>query len=191
MGFTVTRPAGTKDAEFEAYTRLLRQQGKNLGNLPRVPDPENPGRRWVYMWNTQEEAQQFADELTEQTGENGWRVESTVAPPSNGPFGPVLFQLARRSDGLMLALHPLSLAMIQEALPDATPGVTNTFIDTQTWNDFLKTQGSLSDLVAEIVPLLTGLSRNQLTDFGYAVIDADTDQTWVYVPPAGVSQGQA
>ena len=137
MGFTVTQPGGTKDAQFEAYTRLLRQQGKNLGNLPRVPDPENPRRRWVYMWNTPEEAQQFADELKEQTGENDWRVESTAAPPSNGPFGPVLLQLARRSDGLMLALHPLSLAMIREALPDATPGATNTFIDTRTWTDFL------------------------------------------------------
>jgi len=47
MGFTVTRPVGTKDAEFEAYVRLLRQQGKDLANLPRVPDPENPRRRWV------------------------------------------------------------------------------------------------------------------------------------------------
>ena len=36
MGFTVTRPVGTKDAEFEAYVRLLRQQVKDLANLPRV-----------------------------------------------------------------------------------------------------------------------------------------------------------
>jgi hypothetical protein len=81
MGFTVTRPVGTKDAEFEAYVRLLRQQGKGLANLPRVPDPENPRRRWVYVWNSQEEAQRFADELKEQTGDNGWRVEPTAAPP--------------------------------------------------------------------------------------------------------------
>ncbi len=59
--------------------RLLRQQGKDLANLPRVPDPENPRRRWVCVWNTQE-AQQFADELKEQTGDNGWRVEPTAAP---------------------------------------------------------------------------------------------------------------
>ena len=47
MGFTVTRPGGTKNAEFEAYARLLRQQGKELGNLPRVPDPENSSRPMV------------------------------------------------------------------------------------------------------------------------------------------------
>jgi hypothetical protein len=32
---------------------------------------------------------------------------------------------------------------------------------------------------------------DKLTDLGYAVIDADTDQTWVYVPPAVVAYGQA
>ena len=190
MGFTVTRPVGTKDAEFEAYARLLRQQGKDLANLPRVPDPENPRRRWVYVWGTQQEAQQFADELKEQTGDDVWRVEATSASPSNGPFGPVLIQLARRGDGLVFALHPLSRAMIQDAFPGARPGVTNVFVDTQTWNDFLKTQGNLSDLVEEVIPTLTGLKMEQLTDLGYAVIDADNDQTWVYVPPAGAAQSQ-
>src|SRR5947209_2402248 len=191
MGFTVTRPGGTKDGEFEVYARLLRQQGKDLGNLPRVPDPENPRRRWAYVWNTQEEAQPFAEELKEETGDSRWRVEHTAAPPSNGPFGPVLIQLARRSDGLGFALHPLSRAMIRQTFPDATPGATNAFINTQTWNDFVKTQGSLSDLVEELLPSLTGLSMEQLTDLGYAVIDADNDRTWVYVPPAGAAQGQA
>jgi hypothetical protein len=190
MGFTVTRPGGTKDAEFEAYARLLRQQGKDLGNLPRVPDPVNPGRRWVYVWNGQEEAQQFADELNEETGDGVWRVEPTAAPASNGPFGPVLIQLARRSDGLVFALHPLSLVMIREAFPGARPSARNAVIDIQTWNDFLKTQGSLGALVEGIAPSLTGLNKDQLTDLGYAVIDADSDRTWVYVPPAGVAPAQ-
>jgi hypothetical protein len=44
MPFTLTWPVGMKDAEFEAYAHLLRQQGKNLGNLPTVPDPANPRR---------------------------------------------------------------------------------------------------------------------------------------------------
>jgi hypothetical protein len=191
MGFTVTGPMGTKDAEFETYARLLRQQGKDLGNLPRVPDPENPGRRWVYVWGVEAEARQFVDELKEQTGITGWRVEETAATPSSGPFGPVLIQLARRSDGLVLTLHPLSLAMIREAYPNTKPSATNTFINTQTWTDFLKTQGSLGDLLKEIVPILTGLGLNQLNDLGYAVIDADSNRTWAYVPPAGVAENQS
>ena len=191
MGFTVTGPMGTKDAEFETYARLLRQQGKDLGNLPRVPDPENPGRRWVYVWGVEEEARRFADELKEQTGITDWRVEETAATPSSGPFGPVLIQLGRRSDGLVLTLHPLSLAMIREAYPNARPSATNTFVDTQTWNDFLKKQGTLSDLLKEVLPFLTGLDLNQFNDVGYAAIDADNDRPWAYVPPAGVAQSQA
>ena len=190
MGYAVTRPVGTKDSEFEAYVRLLRQRGKDLGNLPRVPDPENPKRRWVCVWDTQEEAEQFADELKEETGDD-WRVEATDAPPSNGPFGPVLIQLARRSDGLVLAIHPLSLAMIREAFPDSTPGMSSAFIDVPDWNEFLKKRGSLSDLVAEIVPSLTGLSADELADLGYAVIDADDDRTWVYTAPAGAARYHA
>ena len=69
--------------------------------------------------------------------------------------------------------------MIREAFPEAAPGASNTFIATQTWNDFLKTHGNLNDLVEEIIPLLTGLSIDQLIDIGYAVIDADSDRTWV------------
>ena len=190
MGFTVTGPAGTKDAEFEAYARLLRQRGKALGNLPRVPDPQDPKRRWVYVWDTQEEAQRFADALKEQTRDTDWHVEPTAAAPSNGPFGPVLIQLARRSDGLALALHPLSRAMIREAFAGAAPAVSNAFVNTQTWHDFRKTRGDLSALAREILPSLTGLSMDRLADLGYAVIDADTDQTWVYVPPAVVVNGQ-
>jgi hypothetical protein len=190
MGFTVTGPAGTKDAEFEAYARLLRQRGKTLGNLSRVPDPQAPKRRWVYVWNTPEEAQQFADDLKEQTWDIDWHVEATDASASNGPFGPVLIQLARQPDGLVLALHPLSLAMIREAFADAAPAASNAFINTQTWHDFRKTRGDLSALAREILPSLTGLSMDELTELGYAVIDADTDQTWVYVPPAIVTNGQ-
>ena len=187
MGFTVTQPGGTKDTEFEAYTRLLRQHGKDLGNLPRVPDPENPKRRWVYLWDNQEEAQQFADELTEQTTASDWCVQNTAASPSTGPFGPVLVQLIRRSDGLAFSLHPLSLIMIRKAFPNTTPSVSNAFINTQIWGDYLKTQGNLGDLVREIVPSLTGLRMDQLTDLGYAVIDVDNDRTWVDVPPAGIA----
>ena len=39
MGFTVTYQGGTKDVEFEAYARLLRQKGVDLAKLSRVPEP--------------------------------------------------------------------------------------------------------------------------------------------------------
>ncbi len=35
--FSVTKPVGTKDREFEAYTRLLEEVGIDVSNSPRVP----------------------------------------------------------------------------------------------------------------------------------------------------------
>jgi hypothetical protein len=67
MAFTVNHNEGmTKDAEFEAYARLLRQQGVNLGKLPRAPEPVT-GRRWLYAWDSEEKARAFADELNNRT----------------------------------------------------------------------------------------------------------------------------
>ena len=81
--------------------------------------------------------------------------------------------------------------MIREAFPAVRPRTSSAFVDTQTWKDFVATHGGLDDLVKETVPYLTGLTIDQLNDLGFAVIDADTDRTWVYVPPAGVTQSQA
>jgi hypothetical protein len=81
MAFTVSRTdGGTKDAEFEAYARLLRQQGVDLGKLPRAQEP-GTGRRWLYVWQNQENAEAFANELRTRTRDNHWAVVEVGAPP--------------------------------------------------------------------------------------------------------------
>ncbi len=186
MGFAVFRPGGTKDHEFEAYARLLRQQGVDLGRLPRVLEP-GTGRRWLYVWDNEAKAQAFANELKKRTGDSAWEVIPVNAPPSEGPMGPVLIQLARRGDGLIFAIHPLSRAMIQSAFPDVF-GVNTVSIDTERWYDFRKTRGTLPDMVRQIAPTLTGLTSEQLETLGYAVIDDQSDDTLVFVPPAEAAQ---
>jgi hypothetical protein len=183
MGFTVTRPGGTKDAEFQAYARLLRQKGVDLGKLPRVPEP-GTNRRWLYVWNSQADAQAFANELKEHSGDPGWQVVQVNGPPSVGPLGPVLIQMVRQAEGLTFRLHPLSRAMIRSAFPDAVSPTTYASIDPSNWDDFRKKKGGLADLVRELAPNLTGLMPEQLAALGYAVVDADTDETLVFVPPA-------
>jgi hypothetical protein len=188
MGFTVTHEGGTKDAEFQAYVRLLRQSGVDLGKLPRVPEP-GTGRRWLYVWKTAEDAGKFAAELRRRTGDDGWEVVPSNTSTSEGPLGPILIQLARRADGLLFALPPLSRAVIHSAFPDAAPAATTAFIDTQQWSDFLRTRGGLPELVQQLAPSLTGLSSDRLEELGYAVVDTTTDETLVSVPPAHVVQG--
>ena len=124
MGFTVNHLGGTKDAEFEAYVRLLRQTGVDLGKLPRVPEPGPQKRRWLYVWSTEQAAQDFATELKERTGDPDWEVVQTPSPPSEGPMGPLLIQLVRQANELTFALHPLSRAMLQSAFPDAATAPT-------------------------------------------------------------------
>jgi hypothetical protein len=94
-----------------------------------------------------------------------------------------LIQLVRQSNGLVLGLHLLSRVLIQSAFPEAV-GATTIFIDAPTWADFRKTHGDFAALVRWFAPSLTGLTGEQLTALGYAVIDVDTEETLVFVAPA-------
>src|SRR5205823_4228495 len=113
MSFTVSRQGGTKDIEFEAYARLLRQKGADLAKLQRVPEP-GTGRRWLSVWNSQADAQAFADELKERTRDPAWEVIEVSAPASEGPLGPLEIQVGRQSNGWTFALHPLTRQMVQQ-----------------------------------------------------------------------------
>ncbi|MBX9787434.1 MAG: hypothetical protein K2Y37_00835 [Pirellulales bacterium] len=189
MAFTVSRSdCGTKDAEFEAYARLLRQQGVDLGKLPRAPEP-GTSRRWLYVWNAREQAQAFADELIKRTRDDSWIVLEVAAPPSEGPLGPIIIQVGMRATGLVFGLHPLSRAMIQSALPHVNGTAKTTIsINFETWNDFLTTHGSIETLAREIVPTLTGLTLPELEKLGYALIEDDTNRTLVFVRPGDLIQ---
>ena len=171
MGFTVTRQGGTKDVEFEAYARLLRQKGVDLAKLNRVPEP-GTGRRWLYVWNVEADAQAFADELKKRTRDNAWEVVQVNAPPSEGPLGPVEIQVGRQSNGWTFALHPFSRQMLQEVFPNSCR-VPSVFIAADSRQPLLPTMGDLADLSEQVAIILTGVSIDQLTDKfgGYRVYD--------------------
>jgi hypothetical protein len=188
MGFTVNHSDGmVKDSEFQAYARLLRQSGVDLGKVPRVRENETPNR-WLYVWKTEEEARAFAKELKKRTGQP-WVVHPVNAPASEGPLGPLMVQLVRQGNGLVIALHTLSRALIRSAFPDARSPVCTVFIGTETWSDFRREKGGLSELVREILPNLTGLTAEQIEAIGYSVTDTITDQTVLSVPPREVVRG--
>jgi hypothetical protein len=188
MAFTVHRNDGmTKDAEFEAYARLLRQKGVDLGKLPRAPEP-GTRRRWLYVWDSRQNAQAFADELRKRTRDNAWTVVEVDAPPSEGPMGPLIVQVGRRANGLAFGLHPLSRAIIQSAFPNKKASVTTVSINFETLHDFQATHGSIENLAREVVPTLTGLKLQELEKLGYALIEDDTYRTLVFVRPGDLAQ---
>ena len=188
MAFTVGRNDGfTKDAEFEAYARLLRQQGVDLGKLPRAPEP-GTGRRWLYVWDSREKAQAFADELKKRTRDNAWVVMDVSEPPSEGPLGPIIVQVGRRANGLVFGLHPLSRAMILSAFPNARATASTISVNFDSFQDFLTIHGSIENLASEVVPILTDLQLQGIEKLGYALIEEDTDRTLVFVRPGDLVQ---
>lgn len=174
MGFTVTREGGTKDAEFEAYARLLRQKGVDLANLPRVREP-GTGRRWLYVWHDEADARAFADELKKRTRDAAWEVLPVDAPASRGPLGPIEIQVGRQSTGWTFALHPFSRQMIQKLFPESRL-VPSVFIATETQQDFQATVGNLASLAQQVAIILTGLDIDQLNEKfgGYRIYEPAT-----------------
>jgi hypothetical protein len=187
MGFTVTYPGGMKDTDFPTYARLLRQTGKDLGKSPRVSEP-GTHRRWLYVWSTQPEAQAFVEELKQCTQDTAWEVVEVNGPASEGPLGPIIIQLLRQMQGLTFGLHVLSRVIIQSAFPQAV-GYTRVFIDTQTWYEFRKKRGEQENRIQRVALSLTGLTDEQLNDLGYMLVDAETEKTLSFVPPAKAAQG--
>ena len=182
MRYTVIHHGETNDNAFTTYTRLLRQQGVDLGRSPRVPEPASR-RRWLYVWDTEAKAQSFAKELKKRTRDPAWEVVPVNAPVSEGPLGPMLIQLARRGTEWIFALHTQGRAIIRSAFPNAFE-VDAISLDAERCVEYLKTHGSLADLVWRIAPTLTGLSGEQLKSLGYVVIDDQSDDTVVFEPPA-------
>jgi hypothetical protein len=87
--YTVTKPVGTKDKEFEAYTRLLENIGIDVSNSPRVPEPGSY-RRWLYAWREKPRAELFAAELRRRTGDGSWYVYEFDSPDvDRGPVAPI------------------------------------------------------------------------------------------------------
>jgi hypothetical protein len=189
MAFTVSRNgSGTKDAEFEVYTRLLGRQGVDLGKLPRTPEP-GTGRRWLYAWDSLEKAQAFAEELKKRTHDNAWGVDEVAAPPSVGPMGPIIVQVGRRSNGLVFDLHPSGRTIIRSAFPDAKGMAATISINFERSQNFLTTDGSVEKLARELLPTLAGLKLQELEKLGYVLIEDDTHRTLAFVQPGDLVQG--
>jgi hypothetical protein len=168
MGYTVVHKSGmTKDHEFAAYVRLLEQDGVDITNTPRVADAE--GNRWLYVWESPDDANEFARRLQKETKDTRWEVrELASVEPSRGPLGPIEILVGRQSDGCTYGLSPTSRKLIRKRYPEArmAPSV---FISTDTQSDFEATQGPIWDQVAII---LTGLSEDKLREFGgYRIYD--------------------
>jgi hypothetical protein len=164
MPFTVAREGGMPGMESEWYARLLHYKGFDLADLSRTPDPGTPGR-WLAIWEMEPEAEAFANELRERSGDAAWHVVSVEGPVSRGPLGPIEIQFGRQADGISFSLHPLSLKMIQNRFPTAC-GIDNVSLRIIRNPDRSPVGAELQPLARQALTLLTSLSPEELAVFG-------------------------
>ena len=161
--YSVTKPMGTRDSEFEAYTRLLEDLGIDVSNSPRVPEP-GTNRRLLYAWQKRIKAERFADELRRRTGDADWMVhQSEDAPEERGPVAPL--DIARIPDqgGYTYYQTPASRERVAAAFPGAgLPANLSFSIGAE--RDFLRAKGD--DGWLEIARLLTGRTDDEIESLG-------------------------
>jgi hypothetical protein len=165
--FAVGLPRGMTQAEDNAYVDLLRQQGLVPGK-PKIED--SFGRHWHQVWESREEAEQFAAQVRQATNSQDWEVYD-LSPPrhsadGNGRGGPVEILVGRRSDGRTYGLHPNSLALIRQRVPEAHARSAV----------FIGGNGQRGPLYDQVGNLLTGLTPSQVKELGgYRIVDPLTD----------------
>ncbi len=186
MPFMVYNPNGAKIDPYQSYSRVLRQQGVDLGKAPRILEP-GTHRRYLYVWDNREKAQAFAKEMKKRTDNQEWEVRPVETPVSEGPLGPIYIDVTPHSYGWDFTLHPLSQALLHSAYPQWL-GPTSIFMDLQTWQEFQKKRGDLSVLAEQTAITMTGLNVEQLQTVGYVLYDLDKDQELFYMAP---SQGSS
>ena len=161
--FTVSMPVGTKDREFEAYTRLLAEVGIDLANSPRVPEL-GTDRRWLYAWKNKSEAERFAEELRRRTRIADWFVhEFEVAAAERGPVAPLEIAIVPDKDEYTYYLSPESRERVVAAYPGTKlPASVSIRIAVQ--QDLLRDKDK--DWWMEVSRVLTGRSDEEIDSLG-------------------------
>lgn len=176
MGYTVARPDGCTDWEFDEYKRLLRKQGVVLGRAPRVRDPLTD-QRWLYFWEDRAGADKHVAALRRPKKDASWRVIEVPGPPSVGPLGPVVIQLIDSGRHFLLGTGALARHLSETAYPGALRVVDRVEIDRDTWQEYQSRRGGLTALVRDVGPALTGLTVPELEAIGYSVVDEQDYRT--------------
>ena len=166
--YAVGLPYGNTDKEFQTSIDLLRKDGIDISR-PRVAD--SFGRKWLHVWDTREEAEQFATRLRQATGNRNWEVYelSPLALRAKAAPDRLEIYVGRQSDGSTYSLHPISYKLIRKRFPGVRPQ-PNLFMGRDSAQTaYQAINGANYD---QIAVLLTGLSARQMKELGgYRVVD--------------------
>jgi hypothetical protein len=191
MGYTVAHQGETQERGYRDYLRLLSrmllQRGVHLDKVPRTP-ANGRTDRWLYVWDDEAEARAFAEQIKKETEDPQWQVCPVAAAPSIGPLRPIEVVVGREADSWTFGLDPVTRRALQARFPgscendDVSIGVPFGVRGKASWT---KTAAGVRVVVRQVLPVLTGLSEEQLRAFGaFEVVDPVSLE--VLVPPAPV-----
>jgi hypothetical protein len=190
MGYTVVYEGEPTADVYQDYftllSRLLLKHGLQLDRVPRTSD-NGHADRWLYVWDREEDAREFAEQVKAQTEDPHWRVSLVEQPPSLGPLRPIQVEVGRAVSSWTFGLDPLTRRALQLRFPgscendDVSIGVPFGAKGTPKWQ---RTTAAVRTLVEQVLPILTGLSVEQLRTFGgFQLVDPVTRE--IIVPPSG------
>jgi len=168
--YTVERPGGTKDQEYQAYVDLLEEIGIDITNVPRTPEPGTTNR-WLYVWRDSVQAERFARELQRRTRDPLWRVhEFELRAEEHGPLAPLTILSIPTSEGTAFRLEPNSQERLTRHYPNA-PLAGEIFLSERDWEALEQQQGTIWN---QLVKWLTGMPDQLLGQLGgIRVVDED------------------
>ncbi len=166
--YTVVRPGGNTDKEFQAYTELLEEVGIDLANAPRTPEPGTTNR-WLYVWKSRPQAERFARVLVERLRDPSWIVHDfDLSHEESGPLAPLTILSIPVRNGTVFKLEASSQARIMQHYPNARlrgevqEDVTLEF-PSDLREDFERQHGQVWD---QVIILLTGISEEEIDRLG-------------------------
>jgi hypothetical protein len=168
LAYTVRKPGGTKDREFDAYKGLLEESGIDLSRVPRTQESAS-GNRWLYVWRDRILAERFTRELSTRTRDRSWEVvEFDRVEEEVGPLAPLDIVAERIADGTVFRLTSTSQERIMRRFPNSQLG-GEVFWGTETRRRVESVYGPIWDQVAKV---LTGLSEVQWESLGgYRILE--------------------
>lgn len=171
--YTVTKPGGNTDSEFQSYIDLLEDIGIDITNVPRTPEPEATNR-WLYVWTNRLLAERFARELRARLRDPSFIVHEFEVPDDHrpdevrGPLAPLTIVSTPTREGTEFRLEAKSQERILQHFPNARMEgrvelPRSVLIPSQVGEDYERQHGPVWN---QVIIILTGIPEEAIDRLG-------------------------
>jgi len=171
-------------------SRWLLKRGTGIDSVPRT----RSNGRWLYVFDDKDKsaAEELVTRLRQETEDDGWELAPAEGTPDVGPLQPIVVELGWDNSGIGFGLDSIIAWALRLRHPGAVPH-EDIWITTNQKSAY--TKDGVRQLVAKLLPVLTGLSEAELLPFGgFEIVDPVKETAIVPFTPfqtSASSEGQA